>query len=111
MQLEDGHWQKYYQERKALDHRYKLASALPADKENEAAAAEWQEDFPLPAMQPICRESYADQHGMTPAEELVGLQAHVVGRLSSCVRGCKGLANQAELQEAIKGSFYFLDYW
>ena len=49
VQLEDGHWQQYYQERKALDHRYEQASKLPADKENQAAAAEWQEDFPLPA--------------------------------------------------------------
>lgn len=107
VQLEDVHWQQYYQERKALDYRYKQASKPSGNK----AAARWQEDFALPAMEDVCKESYADQDGSTPAQELVGLQKHVVKRLSSCLRGCKTLGNQTELQKTIKGAFYFLEYW
>ncbi len=63
LQLSEGHWQQYYQERRSLDHRYQQASKQAGDKENQAGPAAWQEDFPLPNLPAICTESYADQSG------------------------------------------------
>lgn len=114
MQLKDRHWQEYYQERRALDHRYQKACKPydeesgdeDANKENQPDASEWQEDFPLPDMNAICRSD-----SIAPHEELMKYQSRVLDRLSACMRGCPGLTTQPGLQEAMKGSFYFLDYW
>ncbi|KAK9842987.1 hypothetical protein WJX74_005349 [Apatococcus lobatus] len=114
--LEEEHWQHYYQERKALDHRYTEAckpyddqeeNNTTADDKNQPVASTWQEDFPLPKMGPVCSRPLDDN----PEMELISMQEQIVKRLSSCLRGCKGLANRAELRKSIKGSFYFLGYW
>ena len=45
-----------------------------------------------------------------PDQELIRFQTDVVDSLSSCLRGCKGLANRVKLRKALRSSFYFLEY-